>query len=368
MTIKCKMKKQTANKLLCLLLAVLLLAGQVLPAVALNQEGGTITIATAEDLKELAVQCTLDSWSQGKTVVLTDDINLSGSGFTPIPTFGGTFDGQGHTISGLTITGSGNTRGLFRYVQQGAVVQNLTVKASIGPSDRKNEVAAIAGSNSGIIRQCAAQGGVKGGDSEGGVVGVNELTGQVINCTFSGSVTGEHYVGGIAGRNLGSLIQCRNSGSVNTTEVETEKDLTNVDWEQLNSAENMPASTDIGGIAGWSSGILQSCSNSGPVGYAHVGYNIGGVVGRQSGYLDGCSNSGPILGRKDVGGVAGQLEPQLTLKYDEDTLNKLWDELDNLQDLMDSTLNHTGTTVDAVSQQITDFTDSARTAKDAVHR
>lgn len=47
MTIKRKMKKQTANKLLCLLLAVLLLAGQVLPALALNQEGGTITIATA---------------------------------------------------------------------------------------------------------------------------------------------------------------------------------------------------------------------------------------------------------------------------------------------------------------------------------
>ena len=66
MTIKRKMKKQTANKLLCLLLAALLLAGQVLPALALNQEGGTITIATAEDLKELAVQCTLDSWSQGK--------------------------------------------------------------------------------------------------------------------------------------------------------------------------------------------------------------------------------------------------------------------------------------------------------------
>ena len=84
MTIKRKMKKQTANKLLCLLLAVLLLAGQVLPALALNQEGGTITIATAEDLKELAVQCTLDSWSQGKTVVLTDDINLSGSA-TPSP-------------------------------------------------------------------------------------------------------------------------------------------------------------------------------------------------------------------------------------------------------------------------------------------
>ena len=52
--------------------------------------------------------------------------------------------------------------------------------------------------------------------------------------------------------------------------------------------------TDIGGIAGFSSGTLQSCVNTGAVGYAHEGYNIGGIVGQQSGYLNGCTNSGMI--------------------------------------------------------------------------
>ena len=55
----------------------------------------------------------------------------------------------------------------------------------------------------------------------------------------------------------------------------------------------------------------------GAVGYAHVGYNIGGIVGRQSGYLSSCTNSGTILGRKDVGGIAGQLEPEVRLLYNE---------------------------------------------------
>ena len=68
--------------------------------------------------------------------------------------------------------------------------------------------------------------------------------------------------------------------------------------KQLNAAENVPVCTDIGGVAGYSSGIIQSCTNSGSVGYDHVGYNIGGIVGRQSGYLDGCANSGDILGRR----------------------------------------------------------------------
>ena len=48
-----------------------------------------------------------------------------------------------------------------------------------------------------------------------------------------------------------------------------------------------------------------------------MGYNVGGIVGRQSGYLDGCRNTGTVRGRKDVGGIAGQLEPQVTLRYDE---------------------------------------------------
>lgn len=120
-------------------------------------------------------------------------------------------------------------------------------------------------------------------------MGINESSGQIVNCTFSGAVTGEHYAGGIAGQNYGAVIQCRNSGSINTTEVDAELDLDAINREQLNAAENVPVCTDIGGVAGYSSGIIQSCTNSGSVGYDHVGYNIGGIVGRQSGYLDGCA-------------------------------------------------------------------------------
>lgn len=94
----------------------------------------TVTIKTAEDLAELSRNCTLDTWSQGKTVILKNDLDLHGVDFTPIPTFSGTFQGNGHTISGLTLTGSGNVRGLFRYIQTGATVQDLTVMGTIHPN------------------------------------------------------------------------------------------------------------------------------------------------------------------------------------------------------------------------------------------
>lgn len=61
--------------------------------------------------------------------------------FTPIPTFSGTFQGNGHTISGLTLTGSGNVRGLFRYIQNGATVQDLTVMGTIHPNGHQDELA-----------------------------------------------------------------------------------------------------------------------------------------------------------------------------------------------------------------------------------
>ena len=59
----------------------------------------------------------------------------------------------------------------------------------------------------------------------------------------------------------------------------------------------------MGGIAGISSGIIQSCTNYGTVGYQHVGYNIGWHRRRQSGYLNGCADRGVVYGRKDVGGI-----------------------------------------------------------------
>lgn len=101
------------------------------------------------------------------------------------------------------------------------------------------------------------------------------------------------------------------------------------------------------------------------MGYDHVGYNIGGIVGRQSGYLDGCANSGDILGRKDVGGVAGQLEPEVRLLYDQGQMGELLDALDGLGDLLDQTQQDLRGTSDALSDRmdaISARTDEAREA------
>lgn len=328
------------------------------------REEDLISIRTAEDLLSLAKSCTLDIWSQGKTVVLEADISLAGVDFLPIATFGGTFDGRGHVISGLKITGSVSPAGLFGILQESALVRDLTVSGTVAPSGDNDAAGGIAGRSFGKLVNCTVRGVVSGSSRLGGVVGLNEAGGQLINCSFQGAVTGEHYVGGIVGWNAGSVIQCVNSGSINTTVVDVHIDYSDLSLKQLNSTENMPAGTDIGGIAGFSTGLLQSCGNTGSVGYEHMGYNVGGIVGRQSGYLDGCVNTGTVRGRKDVGGVAGQLEPQVTLKYSEDTLSDLWDELDTLEELMDRTLRDAEGASDAVSGGMSGLTASVGTAKD----
>ena len=358
--------KRKISKLLSLLLAAVLLLSLAAPAALAAGSADVVYLRTAEDLAELSKNCTLDSWSQGKTAYLEADIDLTGADFVPIPTFGGTFEGQGHTISGLSLTGSGNVRGLFRYIQPSGVVRDLSVEGWIDPTDRKNTLGGIAGSNQGLLSNCSFHGTVRGADYIGGLVGTNESSGQIINCTFSGAVTGEHYVGGIAGQNGGSIIRCANSGSINTTEVDAELNLDNLNQEQLNAAENVPVCTDIGGITGFSSGILQSCVNTGAVGYAHVGYNIGGIAGRQSGYLNGCTNSGTILGRKDVGGIVGQLVPEVRLLYNEGQVGDLLDELDVLRSLVDQTGDDVRGASDEISERMQAISDRAAEAQDAI--
>ena len=358
--------KRNISKFLSLLLAAVLLLSLIAPAALAAESANSIYLRTAEDLAELSRNCTLDSWSQGKTVYLEADIDLTGVDYTPIPTFGGTFEGQGHTISGLSVTGSGNVRGLFRYIQPSGAVRDLHVSGAIDPSDRKNTLGGLVGENQGTITNCTFSGTVSGADSIGGIAGINEAQGQIINCSFSGSVTGEHYVGGIAGQNYGSIVQCENSGSINTTEVDAELNLDNLNQDQLNAAENVPVCTDIGGITGFSSGILQSCVNTGAVGYAHVGYNIGGIVGRQSGYLNGCINSGTILGRKDVGGIAGQLVPEVRLLYNEGQVGDLLNELDVLRGLIDQTSDDVRGASDELSERMQAISDRAGEAQEAM--
>ena len=95
--------KRTFSALLCVLL---LLPCFTIGALAAEDDTEKIRISTAGELMELAANCVSDTWSQGRTILLENDIDLTGLDFTPIPLLSGTFDGQGHRISGLTLSGS----------------------------------------------------------------------------------------------------------------------------------------------------------------------------------------------------------------------------------------------------------------------
>ena len=308
---------------------------------AQEQDYAIVEISTEEDLRRLAENCVLDSWSRGIKVVLQNDIVLSMESEFSIPTFAGIFDGNGFKISNVKLTGNGSAVGLFRYVQEDAKVRNLTVSGEISPSGSQDQVGGIVGVNYGSIENCKFSGNVIGDNEVGGIVGVNEETGEIRRCESSANVIGNHSAGGIVGSNHGILNNCSNSGSINTysTEVTYElDDITMDNLEQINSTSNVAAHTDTGGIAGISDGKIYYCSNSGAIGYQHVGYNTGGIVGRlHQGYLQNCTNTGYVQGRKDVGGIVGQMEPFLEIQYLSDKLKELDTETDKFLDMLDAT-------------------------------
>lgn len=328
-----------------------------------------ITISSEKEFTAFLKKCALDTWSQDKTAVLEKDLNLKGKKFTPAATFGGVFDGGGHTIKGVKIKSDGSNSGLFRYVQPGGVIKNLTVEGSAELTGTKTNVALVAGNNSGTILGCEVRGSVKGGTGVGAVAGVNQTTGIINGCKSHAKVYGEHYAGGIAGRNFGQIMMCTNSGDVNTYTEEVKLDIENINLEKIRSAENTTDITDVGGVAGYSSGVLQDCTNSGRVGYEHVGYNIGGIVGRQCGYVSSCTNSGKVYGRKDVGGICGQMEPYTVLEYNLSSFDRVSDALDSLQSSVDAAIadfRGSKTTIKNRLDSIRGYVDDARTDTDSL--
>lgn len=327
-------------------------------AAAVSQKSGDreqLTITDEAGLIKFAKACSIDSYSKNLYVTLGSDIELSGE-FTPIPVFGGVFDGAGHTISGLNITSSGSYSGLFRYVQRGALVKDLTVKGTVSPEGSAEYVGGIAGSSSGNITGCTFSGKVKGTNNVGGIAGVNEKSGLISGCSAAGVISGDHSSGGIAGSSSGTLLNDTSRCSVNTTASEAKLSIEDIDWDSIMSSEEPSSMTDAGGITGYSDGIIQGCENYGTVGYPHIGYNVGGIVGRQSGYVNSCTNRGEIFGRKDVGGIAGQMEPYQSIDFDKDTVQKLLDEMDVLGGLVDNLIDDAKGAGDAVNDKVQGLT------------
>ena len=316
----------------CLLMALTLLASLMLPAFAEEAEEAQpqykeITLSTPEDVQKLAKLCRLDSASRNLKVTLEKDISLSGYPDLEIPTFGGVFDGCGHRITDLNISAKGSARGLFRYIQEGAVVQNLEVSARVLPQGSATQAGGLVGVNSGTIDSVRFSGTLAGTDRLGGIAGTNTVSGKIKNCMVEGYIRGEQILGGIVGENQGVVYNCVNRAEVNTGVPNEELKLDDITVPRLTSEETLRSGSDIGGVAGSSSGVIRLCRNEGNVGYPHTGYNVGGVAGSQNGFMADCVNYGDVYARKEGGGVLGQMEPNHMLEFSEDTLQKLQKEL-----------------------------------------
>ena len=367
--------KQAVMRTMTLALTAALLMTPFAPQAAAAQDPDVITIHSASDFLQVAEACALDTWSQGKTVCLSADIHLPGDQFAPVPTFGGTFDGGGFAITGLSLTQDGSNQGLFRYLQPGGVIQNLTVCGVVQPGGSQQTVGGIVGNNAGTILDCTFQGLVQGKSCVGGVVGLNRETGQIVSCRAEGAVQGEDCTGGVCGRNLGVMLSCVNRASVNTAAPDATHSLEDLDYSAIVDTERskieqdeelaLKSRTDTGGVVGRSSGVVQGCSNEGEIGYPHVGYNVGGIAGRQTGFILDCSNTGDIYGRKDVGGVVGQAEPNLSLTAGGDSMQQLRTELDTLNALIDQALDHADSSSAAISQRLSSIGQFAQQAQDS---
>lgn len=331
-------------KIVCaILIAGMLLQELSMTAIAAENKD-TIYIKTAQEFYEFAQACKDADYSVGREVVLQQNIDLrdlpEGEEFQGITSFSGLFRGYFHTISGLELSKGGEAIGLFCYLEQGAKVQDLTVKGTVDCSESRLAAGGIAGINAGTIQGCYFKGTVSSLGETGGIVGKNGGSGSVVRCNTSGAIDGLHKVGGVAGENRGVITDCNNAATVNADtrwmDFEGEEDLSLSAagiWSGLQ--EKIEEGTDFGGIAGWNGGIIAGCTNKAVVGYQHAGKNVGGIAGRHSGQIIRSTNSGRIYGKQDVGGIVGQFEP----KTASEDVEELGEKVDQLHDLMEKMID-----------------------------
>ena len=280
-------------------------------------EAGTPTnpylIQSAEDLKmvqDITNDAIAAATYKNKCYKLTTDITIAfptGTNWTPIGKdydydnsidnrFKGTFDGDGHSVTGVYINTNQQYAGFFGYIKDGTVKDlNVTgsIKSSFQKSFKQAEIGGIAGSisNSSIIG-CNFSGSVTGTGSQariGGIAGYIGSTSYITGCNNSGSVTSikdQAEIGGICGSPYsGYIIGCYNTGTVTT-----------------NVGESFYSSYR-GGIAGNVQTIVSiiGCYNTGAV----TGDNkasSGGIAGTSSGKVAGCYNTGVVTGIDDMMG------------------------------------------------------------------
>ncbi|MCE4121954.1 fimbrillin family protein [Prevotella copri] len=189
------------------------------------ESDGSYTVTSADGLMNVA-----ELVNGGKTdinITLDKNIDLTGKGWTPIGTsfdnsYKGTFDGGGHTITGLAVTTNDQFVGLFGYLNRAGTVKNVVMEGVLITSNHMfGCTGGVVGYSWGTIENCSVSGSVSGTDCVGGVVG-SQKAGSIIGCSTSATVKGTHYVGGVAGEKWGSMTACYATGNV-TLEIASQK-------------------------------------------------------------------------------------------------------------------------------------------------
>jgi hypothetical protein len=222
-------------------------------------------------------------WASGKYTKLMCDLDLSGTTYTQavIGEYYGIIEGNGHKISGLTITAAPtqDSVGLFGYVGSGGQIKSLGLE-SVNVSGGRYDVGGLVGYNgAGTLTGCYVAGLVSGTSDVGGLVGYSP--GTITACYSTASVSGTHEVGGLVGYNQGTLTACYSNGSVTGT------------------------NHDVGGLMGWCfAGTVTSCYSTGSV---SGGSYVGGLTGGNSySALTSCYATGSVTGGIPyAGGLVG---------------------------------------------------------------
>ena len=260
------------------------------------EDDGSYTVTSADGLMHVA-----ELVNGGKTdinITLDKNIDLTGKGWTPIGTsfdnsYKGTFDGGGHTITGLTVTTNDQFVGLFGYLNRAGMVKNVVMEGiQITSNHGSSQAGGVVGYSWGTIENCSVSGSVSGTVYVGGVVGA-QWGGSITGCSSSATVKGTVDVGGVAGQtnSNATMTACYATGNV-TLEI-----------APINNI-------DVGGAVGFNGGSrILACYATGNVtstGSSTVNVYIGGFCGYNSTTVTACywkNNHEQGFGYKKAGTV-----------------------------------------------------------------
>ncbi len=234
------------------------------------ESNGSYTVTSADGLMNIAEL--VNGGKSDINITLDTDIDLTGKDWTPIGTdydnsYKGTFDGGGHTITGLTFTTNDEYAGLFGWLNRAGTVKNVVMEGVQITSNQiyGGSIGGVVGYSWGTIENCSVSGSVSGTVYVGGVVGA-QIDGSITGCSSSATVKGTVDVGGVAGQTNSSatLTACYATGNV-TIEIAPKKNIAGGGLVGMNAGSSL--------LACYATGNVTSTGSS--TGYVHIGGLLG---------------------------------------------------------------------------------------------